>query len=82
LIDELAGFGGAVGARGKFFPLDWHSGGIDDALGGRRNLGADAFAGDNCDFVAHGCIVLYAKGKLLSKGGSAGCSKGTAPLCS
>jgi hypothetical protein len=44
-----------------------HSGGVDDALGGGRNLWTDAFAGNQGDLVSHGCIVLYAMGLGLSK---------------
>jgi len=46
LVDELASFGGAVSARGEFFPLDLNASGIYDASGGGGNFGADAFAGN------------------------------------
>src|SRR5260221_11822138 len=72
LVDELACFGGAIGARLEFFPLNLHSGGVDDALCGCRYFRADAFAGDQGDFVSHGCIVLYAKPITLSKYGNGG----------
>ncbi len=72
LIDELAGFRGAVGARRELLPLDLHARSIDDATGGRRDFGADAFAGNDRYFVPHGCIVLYAKAIFLSKASEAG----------
>jgi prepilin-type N-terminal cleavage/methylation domain-containing protein len=75
LVDTLAGFAGAVGAGSEFFPVDLHARGVDNAAGGRRDFGANAFARDDCDFVPHGCIVLYAKGKLLSKGGQRGVAR-------
>jgi hypothetical protein len=68
LVDELTGFGGAVGAGGKFFPVDLNAGGVDDALGRGGNFGTDAFAGNQRDFVSHMRIVLYAMGLCLSKG--------------
>jgi hypothetical protein len=44
-----------------------HACGIDDSAGGGGNFRADAFAGNQGDFVPHGCIVLYAKVLTLSK---------------
>ena len=67
LIDELAGFGGFVGAGFEFFPVDLYAGGCKDALDGCGYFGSDAFAGDQGDFVWHSCIVLYAKVFDLSK---------------
>jgi hypothetical protein len=66
-VDELACFGRFIGARFEFFPIELHSCGFQNALGGRGNLGSNAFAGNQSDFVSHGCIVLYAKASGLSK---------------
>jgi len=49
------------------FPLNLHSGGIDNALGGCGDFWTDAFAGNQGDLVSHGCIVLYAMALWLSK---------------
>jgi len=38
LVDELASFGGAVRARGEFFPVDLDASGVDDAAGGGGKL--------------------------------------------
>jgi hypothetical protein len=67
LVDQLAHFGGFVRAGFQHFPVDLYSRGLQNALGGRGNLGPDALAGDQSDFVSHGCIVLYAKVSGLSK---------------
>jgi hypothetical protein len=67
LVNELARFGGLVRACFQLFPVDFHADGFENALGGCRNLGTNAFSGDQSDFVSHGCIVLYAKALKLSK---------------
>ena len=67
LIDGLAFFRGFVGAGFEFFPVDLDACGFQDAADGGGDFGADAFAGDQCDLVSHGCIVLYAKPLGLSK---------------
>jgi hypothetical protein len=51
-VDELAGFGRFIGARFEFFPIELHSCGFQNALGGCSNLGSDAFAGNQSDFVS------------------------------
>src|SRR5260370_34423567 len=71
LIYELACFGGAivVGARRELFPLDLHAGGIDDAARGRGHFRADAFAGNQRDFMSH--AASYRRRTLgLSKRGA------------
>ena len=53
--DELALFGGFVGASLDFFPIDFGSGRFEDAARGGGHFRADAFAGDQRDFVSdHG----------------------------
>jgi len=67
LINELASLGGLVGACFELFPVDLDAGGFEDALDRCGYFGSDTFAGDQGDFVSHGCIVLYAKVSGLSK---------------
>ena len=53
--DELAFFGGFVGAGFNFFPVDFRSCSLEDAARGGGDFRADAFAGDQRDFVSdHG----------------------------
>src|ERR1700722_15376353 len=68
LVEELTCFGRFIGAGFEHFPIELHSRSFQNALGGCGNLWTDALAGDQCDFVSHGCIVLYAKVSGLSKG--------------
>src|ERR1700682_3925183 len=81
LIDELTGFGGTVGARSELFPVDLHAGGVNNAASGGCHFRADAFPGDQRDFMSHACIVLYVKAIFLSKVGAAGLLERNPSLC-
>jgi hypothetical protein len=58
LIDALALIIGVTGATGDFFPFDLYPGGLENAASSGGNFGADAFTGDERNFVFHGGISL------------------------
>ena len=58
LADQLAFFRALVGAPFQFFPIDLHARGFQDAPHCGGDFRADAFAGDQRDFVSHRCIIL------------------------
>lgn len=67
--DELALFRGFVGAGLDLFPFDLYAGGLEDLASGGGDFRADTFAGDECDAVSHGGILLYAKDLGLTNRG-------------
>src|ERR1700681_2494644 len=81
LIDELTGFGGTVGARSELFPVDLHAGGINNAARGGWHFRADAFPGDQRDFMSHACIVLYGTAIFLSEVRAGGLVERNPSLC-
>jgi len=58
LIDALALIIGVTGATGDFFPLDLYPGGFENAARSGGNFGADAFTGDERNFVVQSGISL------------------------
>ena len=61
LVEYGAAFGfagGAFGAGVNFFPVNLDAGGFQDAANGAGDFGADAFAGEQRNFVSHRCILL------------------------
>ncbi len=52
------GAAGCISAGFDLLPINIDASRFQDALHGGRNLGADAFTGDQRDFMSHSCIVL------------------------
>ena len=60
-LDVLTRFGRFFGAPFDDLPVDGDAGGVQNALGCGSYFGADAFPGDERDFMFHRSIQLYVK---------------------
>ena len=72
-LDQFLGnifvvLGERLGPYLKDFPIELHPGGFQNAHRGLRDFGADAVAGNECDFVSHidrACVVAGALARWL-----------------